>query len=296
MQPFKTGALKSKFDIRTFSAPTKEYPNIKGGERYLPEDIENQHNVGICTAISLTQNAKKATGIKYSADFQYLIQKKYVDGNWYEGSSILSALKAARGKEDSNGNFLYGGLLPADKWTFTTEDDRRLPYSEYIKKLQAIPEIEIRKLFWISKNYRIRAYASVPVSRDAMAKAIDESKSGILSRYDIGKEWWTDLMGNISWSKYDLQPLRAPKTIISGHAVTDSNYNGNSFRVANSWGKEWAEGGTAYRYKSYSPTECWLVYYEDVPKEIEDKVKERETLKGQILDLLQKVLELLLRL
>lgn len=291
-----TGALKSKFDIRTFSAPTKAYANVKGGTRYEPEDIESQHNVGICTAISLTQNAKKATGMKFSADFQYLMQKKYVEGNWNEGSSILYALKAARGKEDSMGNFQYGGLLPEAKWTFTTEADRKLPYHEYIKKLQAIPETEIRKLFYISKNYRIKAYASVVVNRDAMAQAIDGSKAGVLCRYDIGKEWWTDIKGNLTWDKNSIQPLRAPKVVISGHAVTDSNYNGNSFRVVNTWGKDWAEGGTAYRFIGYNPTECWAIFYDELPKEIDEKVKERETLKGQIMDLIQKVLELLLRL
>jgi len=64
-------------------------PLIKGGFNYLPTDILDQKNVGICTAISHIQNRNKANGKTYSADFQYLLQKKFYDMNWTEGSSFL---------------------------------------------------------------------------------------------------------------------------------------------------------------------------------------------------------------
>lgn len=289
-----TGGLKSHFDIRTFAFPVKAYPNQSGGQRYGIPDIEDQGTVGICTSISLTQNARKCLGRRFSAEFQYLMQKKYFDKNWDEGSSILNALKAAKGVEDSNGNFLYGGLLPAENWTYTTEDDRNLPYSQYIAKLQAIPDSELQKLFQISKQFRVKAYASVPVTRDSMAQAIDASKSGILSRYDLGKEWFTNAAGLNSWHASDIEPLRPPQTVISGHAVTDSNYDGESFRIANTWSTMWAEGGTAYRLQSeYEPTECWAVFFTDVPDEIQKLLDRRNTLIGQALDLIQKIIDAL---
>jgi len=280
---YATGAEKSKYDIRTFTyVPTKA--NVSGGTKYLPEDIENQRRVGICTAISMTQNARKATGIKFSADFQYLIQKKYVDLNWTEGSSAFTALRVARGAEDKNGNFLWGGLLPKENWTFTTEADRLLPYNEYIKKLQAIPESEIKKLFEISKIYRIAGYAKVPIDRDMLANAIDESKAGIIVRFTVGAEWWTP----------PIEPLQAPKVVLSGHLITVCNYSGGSERVANTWGPEWADGGTAYfLLKDYKPTEAWIPYYSELPAPIEDQKKKRATIIGQIMDYLQKVIALL---
>lgn len=70
-----TGAGESPYDLRTFAYVPSGIPN-KGGKRYSPSDIEDQHRVGICTAISTTQNARKALGTKFSADFQYLMQKK----------------------------------------------------------------------------------------------------------------------------------------------------------------------------------------------------------------------------
>jgi hypothetical protein len=283
MKPPTFGAEKSKLDIRTFSHPVTAYPKQKGGTRYDAGDIENQSQVGICTAISLTQNAGKALKRKFSADFQYLIQKKYYDNNWDEGSSIFNALRAAKGI----------GLLPAEEWTHTTQSDRDQGYDFYITKLKAIPETEIARLILIANQHKIKAYASVPVTRDSMAQAIDNSKSGILVRFSVGKEWYTDIYGNVTWAKAAIEPLRKPKTIISGHAITESNYDGGSFRVANTWSTGWADQGTAYHLlSSYAPTEAWSVFYEDIPEHIQQQIDARDSWLGHVLDFLQKLLNL----
>ncbi len=266
-----TGCDESPFDLRTFSYVPTGAP-VKGGSRYNPEDIEDQHKVGICTAISLTQQARKATGIKYSADFQYLNQK-ILTGNWDEGSSIFTSLKVAKNI----------GLLPESEWTHTTEDDRKLSYAKYIKKLQAIPQAEIDRLKQIASAYKITAYTKVPVDRDIMAQAITDSAAGLLTRYAIGNEWY----------RKPIEPLRQPAKPISGHAITESNFDGDSFRVANSWGTDWADKGTAYRLdKDYQPTEAWLVHYGTPPKEVQKQLDARTTKLAATVDLLQKVLEL----
>jgi hypothetical protein len=265
---YATGALESKKDIRDFTyKPDKA--NWKGGTRYLAKDIEDQQRVGICTAISLTQNARKATGIKYSAEFQYLLQKKYIDGNWEEGSSIRSALKVAS----------KYGLLP-EKY-FKYKISRNQPYSKYIKQLQAIPQIEIDKL--IKKCIKIAGYASVPVDRDLMANAIDETNSGLLARFALGAEWWSA----------PIEPLRPPKKFISGHAVTISNYTGGSQRIANMWGDDWADKGTAYFIlKDYAPTEAWIVYYNST-KGLEKQIKRKNGIVGKVKKLLQTLIDTL---
>lgn len=283
------GAKPSPVDIRTFSVSVKSYPNIKGGQKYSPTDIEDQDKVGICTAISLTQNARKATGKQWSAEFQYLMQKMIYDKDWDEGSSIFSAVRVAKNI----------GLLPADEWTYTTQADRNLSYHEYAKKLQAVPPSEITRLMQIAGKFKISAYATVPVTRDAMAAAIDNSKSGILARFALGNEWYTSIAGATTWDKDFIQPLRSPKTIISGHAVTESNYDGGSFRIANTWSSSWADGGTAYHLLSgYQPTECWAVWYPDevLPKEIESQLESRASIIGKITDLLQQIVALVLKL
>lgn len=270
---YSFGAEESPKDIRTFSyEPTTA--NVKGGTRYEPKDIEHQHKVGICTAISLTQNARKATGKKYSADFQYLLQKKFIDKNWNEGSSALSALKVAK---------TYG-FLPEELFK-EYAPSRQQPYHKYIAELQKISDKKIAKL--LKKTVKVlQAYEKVPVDRDLMANAIDASEAGLIVRFAVGKEWWTP----------PIEPLRPPKEIISGHLITESNYNGNSMRVANTWGPKWADGGTAYHLlKQYAPTEAWIPYYAQVPDRVAAKLEKKETTFGKILNELLKVVNIFLR-
>jgi hypothetical protein len=272
MKTYSTGANKSPYDLRTFAYVPSNVP-ISGGIRYKASDIEDQSKVGICTAISMTQNAQKALKVKFSADFQYLLQKKYIDKNWNEGSSISSALKVAK-------NY---GLLPAKKWKYTTQEDRDLGYEKYIEKLKAIPEEEIQSLLKIATLTKIKAYSSVPVDRDLMAQAINESSAGLLTRHVVGREWWTK----------PIEPIRKAKVPISGHAVTESDYDGNKFWIANSWGDDWADKGSAYRdHETLTPTEAWLVYYEKTPAEIDKQLEARKKKMALIVDLLQQVVVL----
>lgn len=271
-----TGAEPSTIDIRDFAyVPDKaSLSPIKGGQRYAPGDIDDQHRVGICTAISLTMNAQRALGMKFSADFQYLLQKKFYDKNWNEGSSARAALHTA---------YTYG-FLPEVEWTHTTEKDRELPYSRYVEKLKAIPDAEVQRLLAVASQYkRLSGYAAVPIDRDKLASAIDESKAGLIVRFVIDNQWY----------RRPIEPLRKPVKPISGHLINYTNYDGNSFRVANSWGVDWCDDGTAYgSLLTYTPTEAWLPYYLELPKHIETQKEKLLTLQGELLSLLQKVIAL----
>lgn len=272
-QKYSTGAQESPFDIRTFTyIPDKA--QIKGGIKWSPEDIDNQHRVGICTGISLVMRAQKYFGVKFSADFQYLIQKR-MENNWYEGSSISTALNVGK----------KVGFLPYKEFP-VGEEDRKLPYAEYIEKLKAIPEIEVVRLIEIAGKYKLKAYAGVPVSRDNLADAIDNA-GALLVRYALDTEWYRE----------PIQPLRPSPNPTSGHAVNETNYDGGSFRIANSWGTQWADNGTAYHmFKDLKPTEAWSVWFNEVPKEIVEQIESRTSIIGKIMDLLQQVIVLLAKL
>lgn len=275
---YSFGAAPSNVDLRDFTFKgDMALPTLapqKGGDRYEPEDIEDQHRVGICTAISLTQNARKALGMKLSADFQYLLQKKYHDGNWREGSSARSALHIAK---------TYG-MLPEQYWTFTTEADRKLGYARYIAKLQAIPKEEIERLLKIAADYKLAGYAQVPIDRNKLFDAIDQSQAGIIVRFVVGCEWYTA----------PIEPLRRAQNPISGHLITMCNYDGMSYRLANSWGDDWASKGTAYsNLTTYQPTEAWIPYYNALPPSIEEQKKKLLTLQGELVALIQKLIAML---
>lgn len=250
-----TGALESELDIRTVKHEDLAQggePLLKGGRPYLKADIEDQHNVGICTAISMIQNREKANGKRYSPEFQYLCQKKFYDLNWVEGSSVFNALKVAKNI----------GFLPLTEWTYTTEEDRKLPYSQYILKLQAVSDADIERLKALCVD-KIAGYASVDVSDpQALGKAINESESGILCRYGCQKNWWTSSSGVISWQPKDIDPLRNGQET-SGHAIIMNmfDYTTSTMQVlSNMWGIYWNKEGCAdINWENYPPTEAWTI-------------------------------------
>ena len=280
MKTYKTGAFKSPFDLRTFGyVPTKARYVHSAGLQYPEKYIKNQFSVGTCTATSATQHAGKALDKKWSDDFQYLCQKKFIDGNWLEGSSAFSACKVMH----------QIGLLPEEEWTHTTQEDKKLPYQQYIAKLNSISEAELQRLILIANKYKIKGYSKLPdVKRDTIANAIaDNPNVGIITRYVIGSEWYQE----------PIEPLRAPKNPISGHLVNDTKVVGMSFRIANVWGKIWGDKGTAYyNYNDIRPTEAWVVYYNELPKEIQVQVESREQVIGKILAYIQQIIALLVKL
>lgn len=249
---FGTGAHASPFDPRTIKHDlvTAGIPLTKGGVLYAKDNILNQHRVGICTAISLVQNREKANGKKYSPDFQYLLQKKFYDLNWTEGSSIFNALKVGK----------KYGFLPEGKWYWTSEDDRTLSYSEYIALLKGIPDAEINRLISLCVD-PIPGYASVDITDpQKIAQAIEDSQAGILCMYRVGNEWYVP-----SWLSKDIDPIRPPKVVESGHAIGMTQYdytNGLMQHLANTWGTVWdLEGQCNINYGNYRMQEAWSILH-----------------------------------
>ena len=245
---------KDKRTVQHSSLTQISQPLVSGGVEYLASDIENQAKVGICTAISLVQNQQKANGKKYSADFQYLLQKKFYDLNWIEGSCVLNALKVAK-------NY---GFLPAELWTWTTQADRNLTYAQYITKLQTIPDTEVHRLLALCVD-KIPGYAQItnPADAHAMASAIQDSKSGILCRVECGTTWWTSIYGRYSWAEKDLDPLRYPNPSTGGHAIGLSNFDfnmNNQLTTPNTWSPLWCRNGSAdLILDNYPITEAWVI-------------------------------------
>lgn len=252
------GAHESEVDPRTVQhsdvSEASAVPLIEGGIVYGPADIENQHTVGICTAIDRVQLRQKQTGLKYSPDFQYLLQKKFYDFNWTEGSSILNANKVAA----------KYGFLPINLFTYVTELDRTLPYAQYIAKLQAIPDTEIQRLLSLCVN-KIAGYAQVDVSDpQKIAQAILNSpqQAGIQCRFWTDSNWWTGVNGVSSWQPKDIDPIRAPKSFSDGHSIAASKFDftaSHLFTHPNTWGITWdVQGNCHINWDNYKMTEAWV--------------------------------------
>jgi peptidoglycan hydrolase-like protein with peptidoglycan-binding domain len=251
------GAIRSKYDKRTLIHDTtvvKALPLTTGGMIYPPEDIENQRKVGICTAIDITNQASKFYGKKYSADFQYLIQKSLVDGNWIEGSSVFSALKTAN----------KYGFLPAELFPIT-EKDRIDTYANYLNKLQNLSG-QISYLLTKCEN-KLAGYAQLPYKDpQSIATAINDNPTGIQCMVLVGKEWYTDEQGIVTYAPALIDPIRPPKIVISGHSIkaTYFDFTANQWPLyANTWGTDYDLGGNCHI--GYTPIEAWIPYFTAVP-------------------------------
>lgn len=263
------GALESAKDYRTIPHPTMAWimPPTGGIHYDTTKDLDNQRHVGICTDISVVQNANKVTGKKYSPDFGYLIQKKFIDGNWTEGSSIFNSLKAK----------VKYGFLPSEFWTYTTEADRDLPYDQYIAKLQAVSDSEIARLLLLCEK-PLLGYTQVDVSSiENITQAIISSAAGILCRYSTGAEWYSKPDGTYSWKPEDIDPITPFGDRTSGHAINASFYDVTTNPIIehpNTWGGAptperpvvWDRNGICtIDWNKYKMTEAWVPHYTPTP-------------------------------
>lgn len=265
-----TGGIKSKYDSRTIThGAMAGTPLIQGGIDYAPEDILHQHKIGKCTAISLIQNAEKALGKKFSDDFQFLLQKKFYDKDWYEGSSVFNALKVGK---------TYG-FLPAELWTHTNVLETTT-WSEYVAQLQAIPDAEIQRLVGLCTD-KLTGYAQVANDPQAIAQAISDSKTGVLCLLTSGSTWWTALDGHSSWTTADLEAtgsMRVPTQSLSGHAIIASKFDyryTNLLSCPNTWGTIWDDANHGVCHldlNKYKLFEIWIPYYAPLTVDIQKKI------------------------
>ena len=276
-----TGAFKSPIDVRNFAYIPK-YKNAPNevGKRWPKLAIRDQHRVGICTTIAVVQQAIRAFDIEFSPDASHLLQKKFIDKNWHEGSSALSSLKTGT----------HFGFVP--KYLvdpYITENDRKLGWTYYSKKLQAIPDEVINEWITVASKYKMAGYYRVPLHWQTIKNAILESKFGLIVRFSLDDRWWRD----------PIEPLRSPIEPLSGHIVSISRAVGHSYRVENSWGTDWADEGSAYgMFTDYKPTEAWLPVFPDptdpLHVDVITQIEKKKKLMGNIIELMQKIINILL--
>lgn len=252
MNPFGFGAEPSKEDprtVKTSDLTLAGVPPLTHKKDYSAHPHKNQQKVGICTAAAVTSLAEKYfdDGVVLSMEWLYKMGKVFIDGNITEGSSIFAMLKAAQ---------KYG--IPSEA-KFPSNCDRN--YSDFMADTE-ITQVMLDD----AAKHKIPGYAQVPLTPTDLMQAIYTSKCGLVARHSLGNEWWTDAQGNVTYDKNKLQPLRAPTTVISGHAVGHIGYDsigGFKETIRNSWGDSWADKGDIYFYfQALFPnyfTEAWTI-------------------------------------
>lgn len=219
----------------------------------------NQKTIGCCTAIDLIDMMQKAFGKVFSTRFQYVGQKRIIDMNTIEGSSILSACQWGR----------KYGFLPIE---FDPDGNNvDMTHAEFINKVYT-PE-----QYAEASKYKLSAYALVALDPLNFAIALQRSQYGLMTRMSVGDNFYRP-----SWRKSDLEPLKAPNPITGGHSIKVIGHQGldiNQIRtMRNTWGDKnnptvtgssniWSDDGDLkYEYKTQQPyvTEAYIVFTEPV--------------------------------
>jgi hypothetical protein len=148
--------------------------------------------------------------------------------------------------------------------TATLPNDTSLPILEYRDDSKLAPDV-----FAEAAHYKIPGYISVPLDFVSSRQAI-YLYGGISALFQIGSELWTP-----SWAGKDIDPLRVPKTIVSGHQMTPFGWEDDTYNdLQNEWSSAWANYGRAkYDPRAWSPyiIEQWAVA--EIPPNVQDFLK-----------------------
>ena len=125
-----------------------------------------------------------------------------------------------------------------------------------------------------ASQYKIPGY--VPVSIDSYAiKQNIALYGGVAMLMKIGSEWWTAPDGSISWAQADIDPVRPPQNVISGHEIVVSGWNASDLmHLVNSWSTAWAQNGESdFIFGEWQPyiIEAWAIA--DVPVDVLKEVQ-----------------------
>lgn len=110
-------------------------------------------------------------------------------------------------------------------------------------------------------QYKIPGYTLIALTREAIRNAI-KTYGAVGLVFQIGQEYWTSINGVISWAQADIDPVRPPGVVVSGHAVTGSGWNEDLEHLVNHWSFAWAQNGESdwifNEWESYL-VEAWAI-------------------------------------
>ncbi len=148
--------------------------------------------------------------------------------------------------------------------TATLPNDTSLTVLEYRCDCKLTPEV-----FAEAAKYKIPGYVSVPLDFQRTREAI-YLYGAVSALFEIGNELWTP-----SWADKDINPLRIPKVIVSGHQMTPFGWEDDTYNnLQNEWSEKWAnKGQVRYDPKIWSPyvIEQWAIA--EIPPDIQNFLK-----------------------
>lgn len=114
------------------------------------------------------------------------------------------------------------------------ENNTNLPITEYRD-----PSVITQAMRDEAAKYKIPGFVRVPSDPLSIRNAMYLYEA-LTGTFIIGDEFWTKPDGTFSEASVDIDPLRTPKTIVSGHQMSDIGWDSPTLNlVRNQWGLGW---------------------------------------------------------
>lgn len=227
------------------------------------------------TPLPIFMQAKEPACVAHSVVELMMLYWFKKTGKWVVLSPRFLDILAKR----FDGQPIDGGTIPrlvlklATQYGCATEDvlpnDTSLPIEEYRSDAALTPAVMANAL-----QYRIPGYVRVGMDTQSTREAI-YLYGAVTSLFEIGAEFYTAPNGQTSWADKDIDPLRIPAQIVSGHQLTDNGFVPVLNNAHNHWSQAWANNGEAkYDPVAWAPyiLERWAVA--EIPKDIIDYLKD----------------------
>ncbi len=231
--------------------------------------IWNQRKIGACVGHAWAKTQQKSelqeNGeiVPLSARFLYAIAKSQ-DGVPGEGTYPRIVAKILKNQGCATEN--------------TLPNDTTLTHAQYID-LTAITQAAYDE----AKKYAIGGYSWAENTLLGLKQAIyyaGEQRKDVVMLVNLGKEWWTDPAGNITYDPALLLPLRAPAIVVSGHEIYPYAYekdpaNGKTkIWFINSWSDAWAlKGHGWFYYEDYATFILEIMAGADLPDDWQSQIQ-----------------------
>ena len=254
--PFTTGALTSQVDYRDGIAAAGV--RLVSGMK-LPETFQSQLPAPL-------MQAKEPACVAHSAVENLRVYWFIKTGKWVPFSARFLDIMAKRFDGQDR---VIGGTYPRlvfkimATYGCCTEDvlpnDTTLPVLQYRDDSVITPEILANAV-----QHKTPGYVGIGTDMESTREAI--YLYGITSAlFEVGSELWTP-----SWNDADIDPLRTPAQILSGHQMSPHGWKDAIHNVLrNSWSDAWAnKGDAAYEADRWQPfiREQWAIA--EIPQDV----------------------------
>lgn len=120
-----------------------------------------------------------------------------------------------------------------------------------------------------AEKYKIPGYVSIGTDRGSLRLAT-YLYGAVSTLMRIGNEWWVP-----SYAPQDIDPLRTPAIVVSGHQIVVNGWHGTDFEnLRNSWGYIWdRKGDASFNAARWAPwiLESWAIA--QIPTNAKDFLK-----------------------